>query len=734
MFKTEVKSRFGVLPNFFCSAAAAPGLIEELWGFAKSAYLNNPLPSVFKERLFVHLSRFCEIRYCIVRHVGFLIGAGNPAGDAAAVPQTVETVLALLQRPVPDAGQLERSLARLRSGQPSLAIPETGTQFEADLLDVLTIMFVSPRHASSARVAVTYALGEKTFELLTAYLAFIRTAHYWTETHPTLAYEDDMLAIMAKHPELKRLMLDASDAEWAHPSEALRRALASLEAAAGALRTSEDRFRAFMTATSDVLYRMNADWTEMHSLDGRGFLDTTASPNREWMNQYIHPEDQPRVAADIQEAVRTKRVFEHEHRVWRVDGTLGWTLSRAVPLLDDSGEIIEWFGTAVDITARRKADEALREGDRRKDEFLATLAHELRNPLAPLRNGLHIAKLLNVNSDATFRRTIEMMDRQVNHLVHLVDDLLDLGRINTGKIDLRRENVSLQKVLAASAESCQSAIAQHGHTLVIEPGAEELVIEGDFDRLTQVFSNLLSNAIKYTDQDGTIELRVNQQAGEALVSITDTGIGIPASELSSIFDLFSQVRSHESHAEGGLGIGLSLVRKLVEMHRGSVSANSPGVGQGSTFTVRLPLASRTAEIGAPVQPDSNAFIPRRRVLVIDDNVDAATSLGMLLVELGHEVATEFNGEQGTARAEAMRPDLIFLDLGMPGMNGFEAAKHLRALPCGKQIVLVALTGWGQEGDLRRTRDAGFDHHLLKPIDHEALYRLMAASPVAEKLN
>jgi PAS domain-containing protein len=381
----------------------------------------------------------------------------------------------------------------------------------------------SRRDAQSVRARPSPQHSAKhTFELLTAFLAFVRTAHYWTETHPTLAYEADMLAVMKRYPKLADLMLDTKDAEWAQSSEALRRALADLQSTAGALRTTEDRFRAFVTATSDVLYRMSPDWIVMWELDGRGFIVDTPGPSEHWLDKYIHPDDQAQVMGVVADAVRMKSVFELEHRVRRLDGSLGWTFSRAVPLFDGKGDVTEWFGTARDVTARRGAEEALREGDRRKDEFLATLAHELRNPLAPLRNGLQIARL-DSRPGSPFHRTIEMMDRQLNHLVHLVDDLLDVARISTGKIELRRERVSLQAVLAASVESCRGAIEEHGHTLIVEPAIEQFWVEGDFDRLTQVFSNLLSNATKYTERNGTIELHLKREAGEAAVCVRDCG-------------------------------------------------------------------------------------------------------------------------------------------------------------------------------------------------------------------
>ena len=729
-FHAEVRSRFGVLPNFFCTAASSPGLIEELWGFAKSAYLESPLPSLFKERLFVHLSRFCEVRYCIVRHVGFLVGEGRPAGDASVRPESVERAIDLLSRPVPDVTRLDHSLLLLEKIRQPTAIPEPEAELERALFDALTILFIRPREAERARLALAHAVGERTFEILVAFLAFVRTAHYWTETHPSLDYEPDVIALMQAQPQLARLMLDSSEAEWAHSGRALRRALEDLRTASGALRFSEERFSALAMATSDSLYRMSPDWKEMRSLDGRGFLADTATPAQNWIPRYIPADEQQRVSAAIGRAVATRQVFELEHRVVRRDGTIGWVISRAVPIFDSNAEVVEWFGAAIDITARKNAEAMLQNQDRRKDEFLATLAHELRNPLAPLRNGLQIAKL-NSSPNTPLGRTVEMMERQVKMLVHLVDDVLDISRIASGKIQLRHEHVNLREVLAASAEASRASIDAHGHLLVVGPCAEEMTVDGDFDRLTQVFSNLLSNAAKYSEDGATIGLQVRREGDQGVVSITDTGIGIPTDKLAEIFDIFSQVRTHQSRADGGLGIGLSLVRQLVELHGGSVHAASPGVGQGSTFTVRLPLMDSGARpaFGRDFAAPESVTASSRRILVVDDNADAASSLALILGRLGHQVVTAADGEDALKIAVDLHPDVVFLDLGMPRMDGFEAARQFRALPDGAQTVLIALTGWGQQEDIRRTRAAGFDHHLLKPIDPGSLEQLV--SPQAD---
>ena len=734
----EVISRFGVLPNFFCSAPAAEGLVEELWKFAKSAYLDCALPSLFKERLFVHLSRFCEVRYCIVRHVGFLIGEGHPAGDASALPQTIEQVLTVLRRPLPDADGLSHCFQRLESyGQP-VEMPEPETQLEGDLFDAMTIMFVEPARSERARRAVTCAFGESRFEILTAFLAFVRTAHYWTETHPTLPYETDMLAVMAKHGELARLLIDRTEAENVKAGDAFRRTLAELQEMRGeqarveaALRITEERLQAVLRTAHMAFWAwdpatdtVSASVT-MDELLGLPPGEKLTSSRRGF--ELVHPEDLPALRAKLEAAAREGGTWDHDFRIVRpCDGKVTWLTERANATCDSDGKLV-MAGLVWDVTERKLLESSLQEADQRKDEFLATLAHELRNPLAPLRNGLQIARLTS-SADSPFQRTIEMMDRQLTHLVRLVDDLLDVGRISSGKIELRRDKLALPAILTSSAEAARAAIDTHSHQLIIEPAAEELWVEGDFDRLTQIFSNLLTNAAKYTERGGRIELRVSRKGNYAVVNVSDNGIGIPSDDLPHVFELFSQVRLHQGRSEGGLGIGLAIVRKLVEMHQGTVSVCSDGSGKGSTFTVRLPLLSDGAATPVYLPTKLPSSVPPRRILVVDDNTDAAVSFAVLLEHQGHEVATAHDGEEAVAKARVLRPHIVFLDLGMPRMDGLEAAKHLRALSDGEPMTLVALTGWGQKRDHERTREAGFDWHLLKPIDGNELDRILAASP------
>jgi PAS domain S-box-containing protein len=364
-----------------------------------------------------------------------------------------------------------------------------------------------------------------------------------------------------------------------------------------------------------------------------------------------------------------------------------------------------------------------READRRKSEFLAVLAHELRNPLAPIGNGLQILRLRTF-ADELSQRTVDMMDRQLSHLLHLIDELLDVGRITLGNIALSRDRILLTDVLASAVEASRPLIEAHGHQLVVDLRATgPVVVDGDHRRLAQVFSNLLANSARYTDHGGTITLRLDCEGGEAVVSVHDTGIGIAAHELGEVFEMFSQVRADDSRSEGGLGIGLSLVRTLTQLHGGSVSAASGGPGAGSVFTVRLPIVQEGAAAsvrGADIPGNPPAQSTHHRILVVDDNSDAAASLALLLQMGGHEVHIAADAEEAIERAPRLRPSIIFMDLGMPRMGGVEAARRIREAPDGRDIIIVALTGWAQESDRERTREAGMDYHLVKPVSSEAL--------------
>ena len=361
--------------------------------------------------------------------------------------------------------------------------------------------------------------------------------------------------------------------------------------------------------------------------------------------------------------------------------------------------------------------------NQRKDQFLATLAHELRNPLAPIRTSL---ALLRITTDGqTPTQVCEIMERQVNHMVRLVDDLLEVSRITRGKIELRREAVDLATIIESAVETSRPLIDRARHELSVTLPEEAIILDADAVRLAQVFANLLNNAAKYTDPGGRISLSVRREEDAAVVTIADTGIGIPAHALPGVFDMFAQVDARDSRAQSGLGIGLTLVRSLVEMHDGSVTAASDGAGKGSEFVVRLPLDRRKAV--RPAKPEAAPEIGEvQRVLVVDDNRDAADTLGALLKLLGVDVRTVNDGPSALDEIRIFHPDVVVLDLGMPGMDGYEVARRVRQRPDCDDIALIALTGWGQEKDRLLTQEAGFDHHLVKPVDIDTVQALLAS--------
>ncbi|UQA55785.1 GAF domain-containing protein [Polyangium aurulentum] len=379
---------------------------------------------------------------------------------------------------------------------------------------------------------------------------------------------------------------------------------------------------------------------------------------------------------------------------------------------------------SVAIENARLYDE-LRDQDRRKDEFLATLAHELRNPLAPIRTGLEILKVAGEGERG--RKLRDMMERQVGHMVRMVDDLLDVSRITRGKVELRRERVELRAVVESAVETSRPLIESAGHELRTELPAEPLLLDADPTRLAQVFANLLNNAAKYTPAGGRIRLVAERAGARVVVRVEDTGVGIPADMLPKVFDMFTQVGRSIDRAQGGLGIGLTLVQRLVVMHGGTIDAESEGPGRGSTFTVRLPLA--TVEEARPTSATQSNGTGRAlaslRVLVVDDNIDGAESLSVLLQLSGHQTQAAHSGPEALTAAQRLGPDMVFLDIGLPGMNGYEVARKLRAMPDYARCVLVALTGWGTDEDRRQARAAGFDHHLTKPVDAAEVHRLVA---------
>jgi PAS domain S-box-containing protein len=502
-----------------------------------------------------------------------------------------------------------------------------------------------------------------------------------------------------------------------------------------AVASSERRFRALVENSWDGVKLVSGEGTILYTNPatqrnlGYPAEELVGRNNFEWM----HPEDQPAMKAllaQLRHEPGGSRMAQY--RIRHRDGSWRWWESAATNLLADPS-VRAIVVNYRDITETKRLEEELRqraeqltEADRRKDEFLAMLAHELRNPLAPLRNGLEILKVPGAGGEH-IEPARQMMERQVQQLVRLVDDLLDVARITRGKIQLHKEPVELAPAVARALETSRPLIDARKQELTVSLPQEPLRLEADLTRLAQVIGNLLNNAAKYTGEGGHIWLTAERQGNEVLVRVRDTGIGMTAEMLARAFDLFAQADHALDRSQGGLGIGLTLVRRLVELHHGSVQALSDGPGKGSEFVVRLPVLQ---------QPPSESLVPKerespwpsRRVLVVDDNVDAAESLAVLLRMAGHEVYTAHGGLAALEAAQVHRPEVVLLDLGMPGMDGLEVARRLRQDLGLKDTLLLALTGYGHEEDRRHSQEAGFDAHLVKPVDLDTLHTLLAQAP------
>ena len=435
----------------------------------------------------------------------------------------------------------------------------------------------------------------------------------------------------------------------------------------------------------------------------------------------VHPDDLPVMWSSWSAAREQRAVYGAEGRIWHAPTQQYRHFEiRAVPNLEDDGRIREWIGTCIDVHERRSSEQALRIADRRKDEFMAVLAHELRNPLAPIRNAVHVLKVCR-EDDARSAWARNIIERQVDQMSRLLDDLLDVTRIARGKLEVRRERLDLAEPLERAIETSRPQLDAHGHAFEADLPQGALMIEGDAPRLAQVFANLLNNAAKYTDRVGRVQLSARAEDGQAVVRVRDNGIGIDPAVLPRLFRIYTQAAPARERAQGGLGIGLSLVRGLVEMQGGSVEAHSEGLGRGSEFVVRLPLVSHEAAPSPRSAPITESR--RLRVLVADDNHDAAQTLAVLLEVMGHEVRIASDGQEAVDLAASFRPAAVLLDIGMPRLDGYAAAQRIREKWPG--TLLIAVTGWGRREDVRQGAAAGFDHHLVKPVGPEQLARLLA---------
>ncbi len=494
-----------------------------------------------------------------------------------------------------------------------------------------------------------------------------------------------------------------------------------------ALRNSEQRFARFMHHLPGLAWikDLQGRYVYVNEAAGKAFR----IPRMELYGKTDAEVFSTETAAPFQEndrralasgtGIQVVELLRHE------DQHLHHSLVSKFPILGPDGKPAFIGGMAIDITDRLRSEEALKEADRRKDEFLAMLAHELRNPLAPMRNALHLMRMPGASRE-TIEEARQMTERQVQHLIRLVDDLLDVSRIMRGRIDLRKEPVELATVIARAAEAAQPIFDTQGQHLLVSLPPERVWLHADPTRLIQVFGNLLHNAAKFSHRAGRVWLQAERQGEQVVVWIKDEGVGIAPDLLPQIFELFVQGDKSLERSQGGLGIGLTVVRKLIELHSGQITAHSAGPGRVSEFVVRLPAGKGTVkqEAGEP-QGQAASALASRRVLVVDDNTDAAESIAMLLRLWGHRVRVAYTGPEALRAAEEYQPDVAFLDIGLPGMDGYEVARRLRQQPTFQRTVLAAVTGYGQEDDRRRSAEAGFNHHLTKPVAPEALQKILA---------
>jgi len=441
--------------------------------------------------------------------------------------------------------------------------------------------------------------------------------------------------------------------------------------------------------------------------------------------------DPERAEAAIKLVLGEGKVTDYELTARARDGKQTVVSYNATTFHDRERKLRGVFAAARDVTERKRYEQSLQEADRRKNEFLAMLAHELRNPLAPMRNALQIMRLTASREvprpeDEAIRSASAMMDRQVGQMVRLVDDLLDVSRISRGTIELRRARTELASAVHHAVEAARAQYKSMEHTLIVTLAREPMYINADPTRLAQVLGNLLNNACKYTPKGGQMRLSAERDDHQVVIRLKDNGIGIAAEELSRIFEMFVQIDTSLERSVSGLGIGLTLVKSLVEMHQGTVHVQSAGLGQGSEFVLRLPIMVEQPQSPAPGltvgKPTGNAG---RRILVVDDNQDSALSLAGLLKLTGHQTHTASDGQEAVAAALTFLPQVVLLDIGLPTMNGYDACRQIRAQPDGKRMLLIALTGWGQDEDRRKSKEAGFDAHLVKPVDHDQLMKLLA---------
>jgi two-component system CheB/CheR fusion protein len=503
----------------------------------------------------------------------------------------------------------------------------------------------------------------------------------------------------------------------------VRHELEKLKLAQAALAKSEENFRTLAESLPAKIFVSDLEGNTIYA--NRRLYQVTGAPPGSLLGQgwstYVHPDDLPGVLETMERAMRLGIPYEVDYR-FRTAAGYRWFMVRGNAIEDESGGVVGWCSAAIDIEDARQAQAALQAANDTKDVFLATLAHELRNPLAPIRNATRV--LAAPKADAkSLQWCREVIGRHVSIMARLLDDLLDISRITRGKLELRREPVQLWSLLGSAIETSRPLLDARRHELVVRPSDECVRLHVDPVRITQVIANLLNNAAKFTPAGGRIELSVQPSPAEIAIEVTDNGVGLQRDALQRIFTMFSQVDQHREGEEGGLGIGLALVKGIVTMHGGRVEALSAGIGHGSTFRVVLPRLP-VADDDLAAQPKVQTVFRPRRILVVDDNQDIAASLAMFLELEGHTVQVAHSGTDALGLARDFAPDIALLDVGMPGMDGYQLAQHLRQDACTARATLIAVTGWGSQADKDKATRAGFDHHLTKPVDPDQLAELL----------
>jgi PAS domain S-box-containing protein len=763
----EIEDRFGVCPSFFMLAQYEPPIAINLFRFAEFAYLDSPIPAHFKERLFTWLSRFCEVRYCVARHCAFLLGRGRVAGDASAPPLSAEQALSLLKELMPTKDELPEYLRALEETTAPLGDwPDFDSDLGHRLRVACAVVFLNPSRAAPWMWEMRRLLGPQRYEQLMLFLAFVRTAHFWTEVHPELAFEPDLVAMLREHEALAEPLLHSADdaARWElgqrlyDEMQSLRESQKNIDA----LHDSEARFRAIFENAAVGIARVAPDGRFLEV--NQRLCDIVGYTCEELMAKTFaditHPDD---LEQDLREMGRMLAgefdTYLRQKRYYHKNGFVVW-VNLTVSLMRKADGSPGYFISVIeDITARKQAEaerEQLAEeqvargaaeaANRSKDEFLAMVSHELRSPLNAILGYTRMLRSGPVDRDAINNITA-IVERSAKAQLQIIEDLLDSARIITGKLRIEPAPIDLIPVLKAALDTVRSAAEAKGVTLIADFGLMPEQSLGDSTRLQQVVWNLLTNAIKFTPEGGRVELRMESDVDSVRITVSDTGKGIEPEFMPFVFDSFRQADPSSVRRYGGLGLGLSLVKHLVELHGGTITGASKGVGRGATFTVTLPrrhfeiiaaptpaVAPREVRTEGAITIDQDLSLESVSVLVVDDQQDSRDLLIQTLSGYGAQVTAVSSGVEALAflsdPPDGKRPDALILDIAMPDEDGYTVLKKVRALEAEQgaadRIPAIALTAYGRSEDRLRALQAGFQMHVTKPVDPAELAVVIAS--------